>query len=131
MWAIVRRAVVPGLLLSGGLASLIYGALFHEAPVVTEKETETTIDVPLALPPARPFGDGPSFGESPSFPGGPLMGEAPAFVKKTVKRVDLVTIDESEPSLIREVTVGGVALQKSGELKRTYSGNAGPALCPT
>lgn len=37
---------------------------------------------------------------------------------------------ESEPRLVREVTIGGLARVKSGMLKRTYTGS-GPALCPT
>ena len=116
MPAIVRRAILPVLLLCGGAASLIYGVAWHSAPVVTEREVETTIEVPL--PPARPFGESSPFGIQP------------AFGKKTVKRTESVTIDQSEPSLTREVTVGGVALLGSGEIKRTYSGK-GPSLCPT
>ena len=130
MWAIVRRAVLPGLLLIGGLGSLIYGAMFHKASVVEERETETTIDVPLGLPPARPFGEMSPPG-MPPFPGGAPMDAAPAVIKKKVKRVDRVTVEMSEPSMIRDVTVGGLALSKSGELERTYSGDAGPAMCPT
>ena len=131
MWAIVRRAFLPVALLSGGLASLIYGAKFHSVPVVEERETEMTIEIPLPLPPGGPFDGGSRFAGPPSFPGAPPFGGPPPFVKKTIKRIDTVTVDESELSLTREVTVGGVALLPSGEIKRTYSGDAGPALCPT
>ncbi len=125
MGTIIRRAVLPVLVIAGGLASLIYGAMFHSAPVVQTRETETTIDVPLPVPPPRPFG------EASPFPGGGPMGPAPAFIKKTVKRSEDVTLQESEPSLIQEITFGGVTRLASGEIKRTYSGDKGPALCPT
>lgn len=119
MWPIVRRAVLPTLLTIGGLASLIYGAVYHSAPVLTETETEATIEVPA------PFAPDQSFGQPP-FPGG-----LPPMVKKTVKRIDVATIVEPEPMLMRELSVGGVARIESGELKRTYSGSKGPALCPS
>ena len=123
MWAIVRRAILPALLLMAGFASLIYGAIFHSAPVLEERETKTTIDIPTAFPPGEPLGE--------AFPsGGGPFGGPPPVLKKTVTRIDLATIVESEPELTREVSVGGVALLDSGELKRTYSGT-GPALCPS
>jgi len=40
-------------------------------------------------------------------------------------------IDESEPALIREVTVGGLRRSLSGELERTYGEGETPSLCPT
>ncbi len=91
----------------------------HSAPVLTETETEATIEVPA------PFAPDQSFGQPP-FPGG-----LPPMVKKTVKRIDVATIVEPEPMLMRELSVGGVARIESGELKRTYSGSKGPALCPS
>jgi len=115
MQAIVRRAVLPALLLIGGLASLIYGAKFHFASVVEERERETTIEVPPPFLP--PFGEASPFG-------------GPPFRKEVVKEKLLVTTAESEPALVREVTIGGVALTPAGALKRTYSGKA-PSLCPT
>ena len=75
MWAIVRRAVLPGLLLIGGLGSLIYGAMFHKATVIVSRETETTIDVPL--PPARPYDEMSPPDGGLSFPGG---AATPAFM---------------------------------------------------
>ena len=120
---LVRRAILPALLVIGGLASLIYGAMFRFVPVLEERETKTTIEIPTAFPPVGPMGE--------AFPpGGAPFGGPPPFLKKTVTRIDLDTIVESEPELIREVSVGGVALLDSGELKRTYSGK-GPALCPS
>jgi hypothetical protein len=120
MWSIIRRAILPVLLLIGGLASIIYGTIFHSALVQMEEETKTTIEVPSQ---SVPLGEALPRGEAP-------FGGRPQFVKKTVTRIDTVSIVESEPVLTREVTVGGVVRLDSGELKRTYSGK-GPALCPT
>jgi len=41
------------------------------------------------------------------------------------------TLQESEPALIREVTVGGLRRSLSGELERTYGEGETPSLCPT
>ena len=41
----------------------------------------------------------------------------------------VVTLD-SEQSIVRDVTVGGVERLPNGHLKRTYSGKP-PTLCPT
>ena len=41
------------------------------------------------------------------------------------------TLDESEPALIHEVTVGGLRRNPAGELERTYGEGEEPALCPT
>ncbi len=120
MWPILRRVILPALLALGGLASLIYGGVFHGAPVLTETETEATIEVPAPFSPA-PFSPGRS-----GFPGGP-----PPMVKKVVKRIDVNTVVELEPALTRELSVGGVTRVESGELKQTYSSNKGPSLCPS
>ena len=37
---------------------------------------------------------------------------------------------ESEPALVKEVSVGGVMLAGSGDIQRTYSGQP-PSQCPT
>ena len=41
------------------------------------------------------------------------------------------TIDESEPALIREVSIGGVRRNPAGQLERTYGEGETPSLCPT
>ena len=41
------------------------------------------------------------------------------------------TILESEPDLIREVTVGGVLRNPSGGIERTYGEGETPSQCPT
>jgi hypothetical protein len=119
MWSIVRRAISPALLLIGGVIALVYGTLYHRVPVLEETESQTTIDVPLEIPIPSPYGDNSPF-DSPQ-----------AVIKKTVTRIDRNIKIEPEGTIVREVTVGGVALQESGAIKRTYTGDKGPALCPT
>lgn len=122
MWATIKRAIVPLLLLICGVASLIYGAKFHATPVVQQKEVEVPIAPSELFPP-------PLFGEPP-LPGEPApFGEPPPFLTQA-KETILIAEDELEPAIIRDVTVGGLVLLASGELKRTYSGEA-PSLCPT
>ena len=125
MWAMIRRAGFPVLLLLGGAALLAYGAKFHSLPVVEEQEIEETI-----VPPSRPEPEA-------------RLEPHPPTVEKQI-RIRRVTKSESEPTLIREMTVGGVALAReesiisifgvillaSGELEQTYSGEV-PTLCPT
>ena len=123
MWAIIRRAVLPALLLIGGLASLIYGAIFHSVEVLEDQETEATIEVPAEFAPGPP-------GREAFPPGGAPFGELLPLVKKTVKQVETVAAMESEPLVMRDASVGGIELLESGELKRTARGE-GPALCPS
>jgi hypothetical protein len=40
-------------------------------------------------------------------------------------------VAQSERVLIKEVTVGGLERDASGEIKKTYTGNQAPAACPT
>ncbi len=64
------------------------------------------------------------FEEPPWFPGPSDM------MFERITRVELIAHVEREWTLIREITIGGVARLENGQLKRTYSGKA-PALCPT
>jgi len=64
-------------------------------------------------------------------PGMPLVPWQPPAQFVTVIKKTILTTDELEPRLIREASVGGIMLADSGEIKRTYSGDEGPALCPT
>jgi hypothetical protein len=107
MWTIIRRAILPTILLFVGLASIVHGVKYHTITVFADEKSPVTIDVP------RPFPQGP-----------------PQFSNKTLQKTTEVVINQSEPELIREVTVGGVALNESGKIKRTYSGKP-PSLCPT
>jgi len=58
------------------------------------------------------------------------MWQPPPEFTKAIRKI-IITTDEPEPSIIRGVSVGGVTLAASGEIQRTYSGEEGPALCPT
>ena len=146
MWSVIRlivRTIPPLLMLGGGAAAFVYGVAYHTAPVSEEEEIEVSMgpSSPFA-PPGQPPMEGP-FGE-PMFPGdappmdamdAPPMDAPPVDVPpfmdevKVTKKV-IVTEEETEPTLIREVTFGGVRLLASGELMRTYSGDP-PLLCPT
>jgi hypothetical protein len=42
-----------------------------------------------------------------------------------------VTSTQLEPALIREVSIGGLARDDEGQLRKTYSGNKAPKACPT
>ncbi len=41
------------------------------------------------------------------------------------------TVAQSEGALIKDVTVGGLERDDSGEIKKTYTGEQAPAACPT
>ena len=139
MWAMIRRTALPVLLLLGGGTLLAYGVKFHSLSVVAEEQVEQIVEIP------SPFAIQPPFpGAPPDFPGPPpLLDEPPPIVEKVIATIR-ETKEKSEPTLIREVTVGGVALTReestvsifgvillaSGELKQTYSGEI-PSLCPT
>ncbi|MFZ5831871.1 MAG: hypothetical protein ACOY3P_17430 [Planctomycetota bacterium] len=126
MLTVLTRAIVPVLLLAGGIALMAFGSLWNSVPVVEEREEEKTIEVPqpFSPPPFAPPGMGPG-GPGPSF-----MPPPPPPIRKTVKVLLRTTTDTREPQLVREITFGGVIRLANGELKRTYTGHA-PSLCPT
>ena len=128
MGRIIRRTILPVLLMIVGVAAIVEGMWYHPIAVVVKEETTTTvtINIPLPMPPG-PSADDPSSPDGPpSFPPG-----APTSIKQSVERVDPAVVEMvPEPELMRDVSVGGVTRLASGELKRTYSGN-GPALCPS
>jgi hypothetical protein len=132
--AIIRRGIVPAALAIAGLVVFVEGILYHPIPVLVEKTTTKKIDVPLPMPPGPPIG-GPSLPgrRSPFPPGMPFGG--PTVIKRTITQIDFISLVISEPDATRDVTVGGlerlVAGEHAGQLKRTYSGDKGPALCPT
>jgi hypothetical protein len=97
-----KRVLIAVLLLLAGLGMLGYGARFNSQVVLMEQEVE--------LPPPPGFG-----------------GELPFSLPPIVETVPL---EESEPRLIREVSIGGVSRLPSGEIQRTYRG-AAPTQCPT
>jgi len=135
---IFRRLITPLFLACAGIAATIYGAWFHCVQVIGEKEIEETKQVPVQPAPknllagdlsgSSVWGNDSSSGEDGSGKATVSQSE-PAFVVEKVTRVAEVPKMEFEPSLLRELTVGGVTFQ-AGELRRTYRGDT-PALCPT
>ena len=106
--------------------------MFHTTPVVEARETETTIDVPLPVPPPRAFERGSPFG-GPRVSGRDAVWRARRpWSRRPSSESESVTVNQSEPSMIREVTVGGVELAKSGEIKRIESRwrREGPGTVP-
>ena len=138
IWTIFQRALLPIALVGGGIVLVVYGAAYHTVTVVEEQEIEIETEPPMLLGPEFPGGDpelggAPGFGppglEPPEFaPPFPIVHPPPEFAKRKVKV--LVTEVEREPVVIREVTIGGLALSEPGRLERTYSGKP-PSLCPT
>lgn len=144
MGTIIKRAILPVLLLGGGIGSLIYGARFHTVPVVAEvSETVTEEQVREVELPPEMF-QPPPFMEDPPPPfvvpqPPPIMVKETIVVEKKVTRE--VTRYESEPSLMLDATIGGLPMVVSGELRRplgetsgggeTSTAQKGPALCPT
>src|SRR5512133_91978 len=107
MAARLVRRIVPIVLLVAGAASIGVGVAVHSQAVLAQVEGQ-----PRSIPNDRPFwqqGPGPQAG--------------PQYVA--------TWLQESEPQLIREVTVGGLTLAPGGEIHRTYRGLDMPSLCPT
>jgi hypothetical protein len=92
--------------------------------VVEEQQVEERITIPSPFSPP-PVPGGPDFGG----PGGPPF-MAPPPVVDVVKRIIRTAKEEPESRLNVEVSIGGLAINQSGELKRTYAGKA-PSLCPS
>ncbi len=142
MWGILRRAILPVVMLAVGIAALVHGVAKHTAHVFEEQE----IEISLAPPPdmgGPPGMDGlpgmPGMGDLPGMEGMPpgLGGldalspfGAPPLELQKVKQKIFVGKDEREMAIVRDVTIGGLVLLESGELRRTYSGEP-PSLCPT
>jgi len=132
MWKLLRRTIAPVVLFLGGISMLVYGGRFHVTPVVEERVEEITLKLPnlLWLSVIEDYGGIGVLGEDgmPD-PDSALAADYPPEFE-TVTRTSEVTRHESEPALIREVTFGGVTLKESGDIWRTYVGEA-PSLCPT
>jgi hypothetical protein len=103
----IGSVALVALLVLGGAACLAYGALRHEREVLVEQEIE--------LPPGLQAGPR-------ALPWDPVPPPT------TTTRV--VGIGQTEPEIVRDITVGGLTRLESGELKRTYTGEA-PSLCPS
>ena len=66
--------------------------------------------------------------------GGALLTYGVSFHKATIEaQADdgAPAVAQSEPALIKEVTVGGLERDASGQIKKTYTGEQAPAACPT
>jgi hypothetical protein len=100
--------MLPALLaVCAAVVLIVYGAAFHSKAVLVERKLELPASMfPEGLPPGQ-------------FPGLPAIPDT-----------EIVPLDQSEPHLIREVTVGGVTRLENGRLQRTYVGEA-PSACPT
>jgi hypothetical protein len=145
MWSVVRRAILPLLVLAIGIAGLTYGLHKHTARAFEERVEEIEITVPEFGPPGMPpefagppgvppeFAGPPGMDGPPGFPGPPGMlpfGPPPPR-KQKVTQTTIVEKSLSEPTIIRDVTIGGLVLEARG-LRRTYSGSGPPpSLCPT
>lgn len=138
MIARVVRAILPLALVLAGAALVAYGARSHRQEVVGQEEIKAP-SIPQADQAAEDSGD-PSV-PPPGMPGVPpgpalpwLAGPTPPPMQADGPegdgpRIQEFLIEESEPQLIKEVTVGGLVLAV-GRLKRTYVGDT-PSLCPT
>jgi hypothetical protein len=100
-----RRVLGAVVLITAGVAMLIYGAAFHSAMVVAEPESKPD----NALIQQPPHADG-----TPERAG--IMRE----------------LQLSEVVITRDITIGGLVRLASGLVKRTYAGDKPPAsVCPT
>ena len=140
-WRVLRRLVVPVLLVLGGVASVIHGARFHSAEVFETQQVQQTIRIPTSFGPAGPIGGTSPWGIGGEPGSAPSPDEGgPAFITQTITRTVQVPKTLLEPTLTRELTVGGVARVaeadaelfdlEPGSLRQTYTG-APPSLCPT
>lgn len=100
------RALPTALLVGVGLALLVYGAAFRRLSVLVPQE---------ALLPPQLVPDAPSL----------LLSGGPAAPEPVLVETQL-----PEPAFTRDVTVGGIIRLATGELRRTYAGEA-PSQCPT
>jgi len=106
------RAFVALALVLCGAGAIVYAAAFHVIPVQSEPPK------PAAAQPAEGAPEQPA---TPSVEAATPSEAAPA---------QPAAVMESEPALVKEVSIGGVTLAGSGDIQRTYSGQA-PSQCPT
>ena len=99
------------LLILMGAAAIVYAVTGHGITVL--------------VPPAE-TAESSAEGETPGLAVEPPSPAPP----QVVGAEEPAALVESEPALVREVTVGGVKRLASGDIQRTYSGQA-PSQCPT
>ena len=120
MATVVRRLVLPFILLALGVAAVYYGARLNAKTV--EVQEEITVKVPA--PP------------EPKIPGLSLFGRPRPSAPAPPPRKEKVWVEKvlTERVMVKDVTVGGLTLVRSGEdkglIRRTYFGDM-PSLCPT
>jgi hypothetical protein len=108
----VLRAILSLGLCAAGFVLVFYAVRGHKIAVAQDREVEETITIPQ--PPTDPW-----------LPPPPPLTQT---ITKLLRETSMVP----EPALVKDVTIGGVVLLASGELKRTYkAGEETPALCPT
>jgi len=100
-------------LMLGGAALLLYGYGYSRTTVLIEEERTE-----------------PAPGRGPGLGGFNLPFLSPPPAPPRIRKV-LVAATTPETRVVRDVTVGGLVRIGPGRLKRTYIGEAGPALCPT
>jgi len=105
------RSAAAIVLVLAGAAAVVGAATWHAIPVL--------------VPPAK-TAESSSGSETP----GPAVEPPSPVTPGDDGAKGPVVLIESEPALVREVTVGGVARLPSGDIQRTYSGQA-PSQCPT
>jgi hypothetical protein len=100
----------------------------ENAPPPESKSTPDDID-PFHSPQA---GNGAAANSGNPFEAPPPPGQPniPGIRLKKISEDYTEVVFDSEWSIVRDVTVGGVMRLANGHLKRTYSGKP-PALCPT
>jgi hypothetical protein len=99
----------------------------ENAPPAANSPPSDNVD-PFRSPP----GNGPAAGSGNPFEP-PTSHGVPNIPGVRLKKVTEDYVDvtfDSEWTIVRDVTVGGVTRLPNGHLKRTYSGKP-PALCPT
>jgi hypothetical protein len=155
----VTRIITLVFLFLGGLGSILYGSLYHEAMVEVDKTREISIAIPTltgfgespsghggpssGMPGGQPWGDDPAAGDVDPFRGGSqqpnaenpfenaaMMPSLPGIKYETVTETYAEAREEPEWAIVRDVTIGGIVRLANGQLKRTYSGKP-PSLCPT
>jgi hypothetical protein len=123
----IVKIAISMLLLAAGTGLLVYGTGSRRVPVwavvMVEKEEMILERVPA------PMWDGPAG------PGGRRPNLPPPPPRPKRVKVEVAEEQEqrcSEPKVIRDVTIGGIARLEDGRLQFTYGpGEDGPALCPT
>jgi len=113
-----RTFVLPLILVVIGVAFVIYAVLFNARTVFGLPPAAGTEEISSAI--VSGISTAPVVTPSPSTTSALTPAAAPS--------TDSVLM--SEPAMVLEVTVGGLTLAASGEIRRTYVG-APPAACPT